>query len=251
MQMKCVLNAVLAGLLLFVSSAQSGESATPGDAATTSGADAVRKSLVTLLPGITLDSVSESVVPGLYEVVVGPKVVYVSSDGRYLIQGSIIDVHTRTNITETKEAEAKKAAMAQVSEEQMLIFTPEKYTHTMTVFTDIDCGYCRKLHREIADYNKEGIRVRYLFYPRAGVGSPSYQKAVNVWCATDRHASMTAAKAGEELETRNCDNPVRDHMQLGEAMGVTGTPAIVLDDGQMLPGYIPAKRMAAFLNNNN
>ncbi len=248
MQTKGALSVVVAGLL-FVGNVHSGESAASDKSMVGNGADAVRQSLGELLPGQTLDSVTESAIPGLYEVVVGPRVLYVSGDGRYLLQGSIVDIHTRTNLTEAKEAEAKRAVMSRVADDQMLIFAPEQYTHTMTVFTDIDCGYCRKLHREMSDYNKEGIRVRYLFYPRTGLGSPSYKKAVNVWCSEDRHASLTAAKAGEALESRNCDNPVSDHMQLGEAMGVTGTPAIVLDDGQMVPGYIPAKRMAAFLNN--
>ncbi len=248
MQTKGALSAVIAGLL-FVGIAHSGESAAPDKAMVTDGPDAVRQSLEKLLPGQALDRVTESVVPGLYEVVVGPRVVYVSGDGRYLLQGSIVDIPTRTNITEAKEAEAKKAVMSQVAEDQMLIFAPEQYTHTMTVFTDIDCGYCRKLHQEMADYNREGIRVRYLFYPRAGLGSPSYKKAVNVWCSEDQHASLTAAKAGEALESRDCDNPVSKHMHLGESMGVTGTPAIVLDDGKMVPGYIPAKRMATYFNN--
>lgn len=247
MQMKGIVGAALAGMLV-VGSVYSQQTAAGEEAVPATGAEQVRQSLEKLLPGVTLDSIEESPVPGLYEVVVGPRVVYVSGDGRYLLQGSIIDVHTRTNITEVKQAEAKKAAMAQVSEDSMIVFSPKDYKHTMTVFTDIDCGYCRKLHQEMEDYNKEGIRVRYLFYPRAGVGSPSFQKAVNVWCAQDRHKAMTAAKAGEDVEVNNCENPVRTHLQLGEAMGVTGTPAIVLDSGEMLPGYIPAKRMGAYLN---
>jgi thiol:disulfide interchange protein DsbC len=130
----------------------------------------------------------------------------------------------------------------------MVIFAPEEYDHTITVFTDIDCGYCRKLHNEIDAFMAEGIRVRYLFYPRAGLGSPSYQKAVSVWCADDRKQALTDAKAGEPLPEKSCENPVADHMALGEAMGVTGTPAILLENGQLVPGYVPAKRMAAILN---
>ena len=209
---------------------------------------AVKQAMTKLLPDVELDSVSESPVPGLFEVVIGPRVFYVSEDGHYLIQGNVIDTKTRENLTESKLAKAKKAAMDQVGEDTMIVFEPKASEHTITVFTDIDCGYCRKLHREINDFNQEGIRVRYLFYPRAGVGSPSYQKAVSVWCADDRLQAMTDAKAGKPLETKTCDNPVQDHMVLGELMGVTGTPAIVLEDGKLVPGYVPAKRMTKLLN---
>jgi thiol:disulfide interchange protein DsbC len=209
---------------------------------------AVRAGIGKLLPDVKPDSVAASPVPGLYEVVMGPRLFYVSEDGRYLIQGNVIDIQSRENITEAKLATAKKAAMEQMGEDKMVIFGPEKPEHTITVFTDIDCGYCRKLHSEIEDYNKEGISVRYLFFPRAGVGSPSYEKAVSVWCADDRKQALTDSKAGKAVETKTCDNPVQDHMLLGQAMGVTGTPAVVLEDGEMLPGYVPAKRMAKFLN---
>jgi thiol:disulfide interchange protein DsbC len=208
---------------------------------------AVRASMAKLLPDVELGELVKAPVPGLYELMLGARVFYISEDGRYLIQGSVIDIETRENLTEARQAVAKKATMEQVSEDSMVIFAPEEYKHTITVFTDIDCGYCRKLHREIGDYMAEGIRVRYLFYPRAGIGSPSYQKAVNVWCADDRKQAMTDAKAGKELENRQCENPVKDHYMLGDVMGVTGTPAVVLEDGRLLPGYVPAKRMAAYL----
>jgi thiol:disulfide interchange protein DsbC len=208
---------------------------------------AVRAGMAKLLPDMELGELVKAPVPGLYELMLGARVFYVSEDGRYLIQGSVIDIETRENLTEARQAVAKKATMDQVSEDSMVIFAPEEYKHTITVFTDIDCGYCRKLHREIGDYMAEGIRVRYLFYPRAGIGSPSYQKAVNVWCADDRKQAMTDAKSGKELENRQCENPVKDHYVLGDVMGVTGTPAVVLEDGRLLPGYVPAKRMAAYL----
>ncbi len=208
---------------------------------------AVRAGIGKLLPGVNLDSVAPAPVSGLYEVVMGPRLFYVSEDGRYLIQGEVIDIESRQNISEAKLAKAKKEVLAQMSEDKMVIFAPKKPEHTITVFTDIDCGYCRKLHREIEDYNEEGISVRYLFFPRAGVGSPSYQKAVSVWCADDRNQAMTDSKAGKAVEDKTCDNPLQEHMLLGQAMGVTGTPAIVLEDGELLPGYVPAKRMAEFL----
>ena len=205
----------------------------------------VRASLAKVLPELKPDSVAQSVVGGLYEVAVGPQILYVSQDGKYLLQGRILDIEQRKDLTEPKQAEARKRAVDGVGEDKMVIFAPKKYDHTVTVFTDVECGYCRKLHSEIQAYEDEGIRVRYLFFPRAGVGSRSYQEAVAVWCASDRKQAMTDAKAGKEIDLKTCDNPVMDHMQLGEVLGVSGTPALVLDDGEMVPGYVPPKRLAA------
>jgi thiol:disulfide interchange protein DsbC len=207
----------------------------------------IRAQLKELLPGEKIDSITKTPISGLYEVVMGPQLVYVSGDGRYLIQGRMIDIEKREDLTEPRRATARKQAVDKVGEDNMVIFGPRKYDHTVTVFTDIDCGYCRKLHREIDDYGKEGIRVRYVFYPRAGVGSKSYQEAVSVWCADDRRQAMTDAKSGKSIVAKNCANPVASHMELGELLGISGTPAIVLESGDLVPGYVPAKRLAALL----
>lgn len=205
----------------------------------------VRAGLAKLLPEVKPDSVREAEVAGLYEVAIGPQILYLSRDGKYLIQGRILDIAARKDLTEAKQAAARKKAVDAMGEERMIIFSPKETKHTVTVFTDIECGYCRKLHNEIQAYLDEGIRVRYLFFPRAGMGSPAYHEAVAVWCADDRRQALTDAKAGKEVPMKTCDNPVADHMELGELVGVSGTPAMVLDDGEMLPGYVPAKRLAA------
>jgi thiol:disulfide interchange protein DsbC len=118
----------------------------------------------------------------------------------------------------------------------------------VSIFTDIDCGFCRRLHAEMAQYNKQGIAVRYLFYPRAGIGSDSYKKAVSVWCADDRQAAMDSAKAGNEVPEKTCENPVEAHYELGQQMRVQGTPAIVLEDGEMVPGYVPPDKLRRALD---
>jgi thiol:disulfide interchange protein DsbC len=177
----------------------------------------------------------------------GPQVIYVSDDGKYMMQGRLIDLAKREDLTEPRRAAARKQAVERIGEDRMVIFAPEKYDHTVTVFTDIECGYCRKLHQEISDYGKEGIRVRYVFYPRAGAGSDSYKEAIAVWCAADRQKAMTDAKAGKGIEAKSCENPVDEHIKLGEQLGVSGTPAIVLESGELVPGYVPAKRLAALL----
>jgi thiol:disulfide interchange protein DsbC len=207
----------------------------------------VRQGISKLLSGHPVKSVVPSPIPGVYEVMVGPQLYYVSADGKYLLNGKLFDMASRTDLTTPKEEKAKAEAIDAVGEDNMVIFAPKDYKYTITVFTDIDCGYCRKLHSQIKQYNDLGIRVRYLSFPRAGIGSDSYKKAVDVWCSSDRKAALTAAKAGGKLEEKQCDNPVADQYALGQMVGVTGTPAIFLSDGELVPGYVPPAKMAAIL----
>lgn len=207
----------------------------------------VRQGMSKLLQGHQVSSINPSPIPGVYEVLVGPQLYYVSADGKYLLSGKLFDIDKREDLSTPKMAKVKAEMIEKVGEENMVIFAPEKFDHTVTVFTDIDCGYCRKLHAEIEDYNERGIRVRYLMFPRAGVGSPSYQKAVNVFCAEDRNDAMTRAKAGQDVAEKQCENPVAQEYALGQMLGVTGTPAIFLESGELVPGYVPAERMAAML----
>ena len=205
----------------------------------------IRQSVSELLGGREVSSVSPSPVPGLYEVMVGAELFYVTGDGKYLLAGKLYDIPQRLDLSSAKMDKVKAEMIEQLGEEKMVIFAPEKYDHTITVFTDIDCGYCRKLHSEIKNYNDLGIRVRYLMYPRSGIGSPSYQKAVNVFCADDPKAAMTQAKSGEAIEQRKCENPVAEEYNLGQALGIKGTPAIFLENGELIPGYVPADRLSA------
>lgn len=208
---------------------------------------AITASLEKILPQSKADQINPAPIPGLYEVLIGPRVVYMSADGRFLLQGNIYNIETGEDLTEAREATAKKAAVRGLSEENMIVFGNADAQHSITVFTDIDCGYCRKLHKEIESYLSENFRVRYLFFPRAGVGSDSYKKAISVWCADDRKQALTDAKAGKTIPEKTCRHPIDEHMKLAELMGVRGTPAIVLDDGRMLPGYVPAKKLKSYL----
>jgi len=208
----------------------------------------IRNSLSVLLPGLVPDDIRSTPLDGIYEVTFGSRLVYLTTDGRYLIQGKIVDLETRTEITEERLSELKMAALSKVGEDRMVIYGPDDAQDTITVFTDIDCGFCRKLHAEMARYNEEGIRVRYLFYPRAGIGSDSYKKAVSVWCADDRRAAMDKAKAGAEIESRTCENPVEEHYELGQTMNISGTPALLLEGGELVPGYVPAHKLRKALD---
>ncbi len=212
----------------------------------------IEESISNQLDGLKADQITPSPIPGLYEILVGTQIYYVSADGEYLLSGQLFEIAERKDLTTPKIAKVKAKAIESFGEDEMVIFAPEKgYQHTVTVFTDIDCGYCRKLHSEIKNYNDLGIRVRYLMYPRAGIGSPSFQKAVNVYCADDRNDAMTRSKAGEDLEERQCKNTVADQFALGHKLGVSGTPAIFLESGTLVPGYVPAKKMLAILQQKN
>jgi thiol:disulfide interchange protein DsbC len=198
-----------------------------------------------------ISDITVSPIPGFYEVLMGPNLTYFSADGRYMMLGDLVDTKTYKNLSVPRRNAARTKAIDAVGEENMFVFAPEKEPkHTINVFTDIDCGYCRKLHREIGSYNENGIKVRYLMFPRAGKDSKSYEKAVDAWCATDRNAALTKAKKGERLDRKDCPNPVQQHMALGELMGVTGTPTIITDTGEILPGYVPAASLAKLLEND-
>ena len=208
---------------------------------------AVKKVLSEFMPGTNIESIKPAEVKGLYEVVAGGNIFYASEDGRYLLQGQMYDALNKKNITESKLADVRKVALDKVGEKNMIVFKPETSKYMVSIFTDIDCGYCRKLHSEIDQYLAQGITVRYLFFPRAGKGSDSYKKAISVWCAADQQKALTTAKKGESLDSKTCDNPVDEHMKLGEAFGMSGTPMIVTEKGNVLPGYVPAAQLAKVL----
>jgi thiol:disulfide interchange protein DsbC len=208
---------------------------------------AIRQAMAKSMPSVKIDSLKPSEVKGLYEVTVGANIFYVSDDGKYLLQGRLVDVAARTDLTEQKLSGKRIQAIEKIGQNNMIVFKPKISKYTVTVFTDIDCGYCRKLHSEIDQYLAQGITIQYLFFPRAGKNSDSYNKAVSVWCADDRNAALTAAKKDQKVPAKTCDNPVDEHMQLGEDFDVKGTPMIVTEKGNIYPGYLPAKQLVEAL----
>jgi len=203
----------------------------------------VQAAIKSLVPNAKIESIADSKINGFYEVVLQGQVVYVSNDGKYLIQGSLFDIANKTDLTEASRAGLRRAELAKVGKQKRIVFPAKDEKYSVTVFTDIDCGYCRKLHNDMAAYNDLGITVEYLFFPRAGMGSESFDKAVSVWCADDQRKAMTDAKAGQPLDTKKCDNPVADDYMLGQKIGVTGTPAVYAADGTQLGGYLPPAQM--------
>ncbi|MDB6084342.1 MAG: thiol:disulfide interchange protein DsbC [Gammaproteobacteria bacterium] len=218
---------------------------TLGLGATAPAADAPadpRIALLKLLPaGSKLEDLRPSPVAGLYEFSQGAEVSYLTADGKFFLDGNVYDMSTRENLTEGLRTKARVAMINAVPESQMLIFSPKNPQYTITVFTDVDCGYCRKLHSEIAELNRLGVRVRYMFYPRTGPNTESWRKAEAVWCSADRNEALTRAKAGAAVDTSKVcgPTPVAREYALGQSIGVRGTPAIVTEGGDYINGYMP------------
>jgi thiol:disulfide interchange protein DsbC len=208
---------------------------------------AVRKLLENVFPSETVESVSPISMTDFVEVVLGGELVYVSKDGRYLFQGELIDLVAKENLTQTAKAEMRKKEFQKLNKNLLITFGDEKSEEvdSIYVYTDIDCGYCRKLHKEVPALNDAGITIHYLAYPRTGLNSESYDKAVSVWCAENRKKALTQAKLGKEIAARKCVNPVDEHFALGQSMRLAGTPAIYASDGIYLGAYASAEQLIA------
>jgi len=204
---------------------------------------AVEERIRTLAPHAESISISETPVDGILMVQVQGDIVYATADGKYLIQGRVIDMETREDLTESAKSGIRKELIGGIDKSRQITFSPEEPVHELMVFTDIDCGYCRKLHAQMAEYNQQGIAISYMAFPRAGIGSRSYEKAVSVWCADDQQDAMTQAKLGADPDPEQCDNPIAEQYQLGLALGVTGTPALLTPSGQLIPGFVPPQQL--------
>ena len=204
-----------------------------------SSEDVIRVSISRSFPDIDITSIKKSQFSGLYEVLLGPDLIYASADGRYVFQGDLIDLKQKRNLSEEKRANLREELLGNISADDYIEFAPVQRKHTVYVFTDIDCGFCRRLHRDMPELNKRGIAVRYLAFPRAGIGSRTYKQMESVWCSVNRNKAMNEAKQGMRVSPVNCDNPVSRQFTLGKDIGVRGTPAIYTERGQSLPGYLP------------
>ncbi len=186
------------------------------------------------------EDIFESPIEGWYTIRKGAIIAYITGDGRYLLQGDLIDLENNANLSEQSRNDARVIMMSAVPNEELIVFTPENVEHTVSIFTDIDCTFCRRLHAQIDQYMAQGIEIRYFLYPRNGPTSPSWAKAESVWCANDRNEALTLAKLDKEYPTRTCDSSiVSNHYAIGQDVGLRGTPAIVLHDGTLFSGYMP------------
>ena len=200
--------------------------------------------------GVTVKQINPSPVTGLKELITNKGVLYASPDGQYLMQGTLIDLNNRNNLTEQALNGVRVEGLKEY-EESMIVYKAPNEKHSITVFTDISCGYCRKLHRELDDLLDAGITVKYLAFPRGGLQGSGYADLMNVWCARDQQEALTEAKSGTSTKVvAGCSAPVAEHYQLGQSFGISGTPAIILEDGTMIPGYQPAAALKAALDAN-
>jgi thiol:disulfide interchange protein DsbC len=229
--------------------AQTGVGANPVIAPAASAPADARAAIAKKLDGLKVEDVRISPVNGVFEITRGSDISYVSSDGRYAIVGDMIDLDSDANLSENRRRAIRQRMLETVPESEMLVFSPKDPKYTMTVFTDIDCGYCRKLHSQIAEYNRLGIRVRYLFYPRTGPDTESWHKAEAVWCSANRNEALTKAKLGSAIASKDCgaNSIVARDYELGHKLSVEGTPAIFLSTGEMLPGYVPPGQLVKYL----
>ncbi len=232
---------LLSALVLLISGA-----AVAGDDAELA---AVREKVAAMFDAIEPEDIGTSPVDGWYTIQKGAIVAYVSGDGRYLLQGDLIDLDEQVNLSEVARSDSRRELMGSVAADDVITFSPADVKYTVSVFTDIECSYCRRLHSQINEYLAQGIEVRYLLYPRNGPASRSWNTSEEVWCSTDRQNALTMAKLDRKFETHTCDaSMVQDHFQIGQNVGLTGTPAIVLGDGSLISGYVPPDQLRARLD---
>lgn len=208
---------------------------------------AIRSTLKAIDPELPIEAIAESPMNGLYQVQLqGGRQLYASEDGQFLLQGYLFQVKDGkpVNLTEAAESEGVAKLMAAIPVSEMVVFAPKQPETHITVFTDTDCGYCQKLHSEVPELNRLGVEVRYLAFPRQGLESAAAKELVNVWCAKDPLNAMDRAKTRQPVADANCENPVAKQYALGQMIGVSGTPAIVLANGKIIPGYQPAPQLA-------
>ncbi|MEX0734951.1 MAG: DsbC family protein [Steroidobacteraceae bacterium] len=198
---------------------------------------------------VRLEDVQQSPIDGLYEVRSGAEIGYVSKDGRFYVDGDVFDMTSKNNLTEVRRQQGRLELLAGIADADTIVFGPkDAVRHTLTVFTDVDCTYCRRMHQEIAEFNRLGFRVRYLMFPRSGPDTESWRKAEAVWCSADRQEALTRAKRGEALKAGRCETPIAAQFELARKLGIRGTPGIITDKGEYLAGYMPAASMAEYLS---
>ncbi|SFR54174.1 DsbC family protein [Thiomicrospira sp. ALE5] len=211
----------------------------------------IQQVLSQMAPGAPAADIQPSVIPGLYEVTLGVTVFYMTADGEHLFNGNLINLEQGANLTEKRLQQARLEALNDIDPASMIVFKAKGDTkRQITVFTDIDCPFCKRFHNQVGQLNEAGIEVRYLAFPRSGPSTPSFTKMESVWCSANPVKAMDDAKNGMDPETKRCDNPVMSHFQAAQFFNVSGTPTMIIDDGQMVPGFVPAEDLIPALLEN-
>lgn len=219
-----------------------------------SGSKSITETLEQVIPGLSISSIEKTAMDGIFQVeTTSGETLFTSEDASYFITGDLYSIKNKkiVNLSEEKRETDRASIINAIPDAQKVVFPAvDEVKGRIAVFTDIDCGYCRKLHNEVPELNKMGIEVSYLAYPRAGVNSESYKKYVSAWCAEDKLTAMTRAKNGQSIKQADCENPVTSQFNLGRSIGISGTPAIILESGTLIPGYINAQKIAQALGVN-
>ena len=211
----------------------------------------VRSKMSDMFESIDPENITVSPVDGWFTIQQGSIIAYVSDDGRYLLQGDLIDLENQVNLSELSRNDARRQLMATLKDDEAILFSPADVKYSVTIFTDVECTYCRKMHSQIDEYLDQGIQVRYALYPRNGPASKSWSTSEKVWCAKDRNQALTAAKLDREFDSSQCDSAmVSNHYRVGRDIGLSGTPAIVLEDGTLIGGYLPPAQLSLRLQQN-
>ncbi|HEV2682112.1 MAG TPA: disulfide isomerase DsbC N-terminal domain-containing protein [Rhodanobacter sp.] len=246
---KCLLALCVSGFAFSAWAADGAAVPVAGQGVTPAAVQMVQQALKGLSANIQVDSIEPAAMPGFYQVIAAGQMVYVSTDGKYLMHGDVIDLGKHKNVNDAAWSRFRKDELAKVPAAQRIVFAPAHPKYTVSVFTDVNCGFCRALHEHVAEFNKAGIALEYLAWPREGVTTtagrptPTYTEMVSVWCASDRKAAFTAAKEGHAPKPVSCTNPVKDQFDLGLKLGVTGTPMIIGPDGGTLGGFVTPEQL--------
>ncbi len=211
----------------------------------------IKQGLIALFDDVNVTDIQSAPVDGLYQVNIGAHLVYAYGDGSFVLTGDLYDAKARRNISEETRTAMRYKLLQQIPEKDIIEFAPEQPKYSVYVFTDTDCGYCRKLHQDMPELNRKGIAVRYLAFPRGDMESPTAEDMQSIWCAVDKQRAMTAVKNNLKPEKKSCHNPVEQQYELGIKMGVRGTPAMYTETGRELKGYMPPDELLEQLNKRN
>ena len=210
--------------------------------------------LLNVLPeGMSVQSIKKSQIENLYIVDIGDlQPLYVSKDGEFFFYGELYAINGNQLENTTKDEinlKRKKILDNGLGRDDFITFKAVNEEYKVTIFTDVDCGYCRKFHNEMTDYNNLGITINYVAFPRSGLDSNSSKKIITAWCSSYPKETLTQMKQGKEVALSVCeDHPVEKHYMLGQKIGITGTPAIIKPNGELLPGYLSPEELLTRLN---
>ena len=219
-----------------------------------SNEDLIESNLKNILPpDTTIESIEPSSLKGIYKVYYGDlQPIYVSEDGNFFIYGDMYKIGSNdiTNLTKEEIKGRRSDILDSIPADELIIFKSNNELVSITVFTDVDCGYCRKLHSQIDEYNQAGITIKYAAFPRSGIGTQTFTKMVGAWCSEDPKQAMTDLKNDKKMNLDFCEEqPIARHYIIGQKLGINGTPAIITPDGDLIPGYVSPEELLLQIKN--